>query len=293
MINNGNTPVKRTFHDIVHSGFDRPRVRLFVDLTDFDSPALIKLFDSPEVLAKTMVRYARSFGSLIDQKVMLPIDTADEQQQYVDLMRSLVQEVRDFINSGPQFPCIYMLVGTHPYLYTDAAELLASKGNVVVVIGKEARENAQIVQHDLVYYLNAAKLADRGEKPEVDNYDFGPFVELLLINEKRMPFVSAKYFVNKQMWRLGSQNPEVSQRIFQAARDRGIIELGKSENVDVESLPVTTCKLNRENQLVKTLIEGIEEKVQGSDRKDPDRSTPLQHRMDLSSVVISSEDQVK
>jgi len=285
MNNSGNSSTKRTFHDIIYHGFERPRVRLFVDLTDFGSRELIKLFDSPEVLVKTMVRYARSFGSLIDQKLLPSVESSTE-QQYGDLLRTSVQELRDFIDNGPQFPCIYLLVGTHPYMYTDAAEILACRGNVVVVIGKESRENSQVAQHDLIYYLNAAKLADRGEKPEADNYDFAPFIELLLANENRMPFVSAKYFVNKQMWRLGSQNPELNQRIFQAARDRGLIELGKSENVDAGALPVTTCQLNRNNPLVRGILESFEE-------RDQDRSQPLQHRMDLSGVEVASEEAAK
>lgn len=273
---NSATPTKRTFHDIVYHGFDRPRVRLFVDLTDFDSRVLIELFGNPETLVKTMARYARSFGSLIDQKVMLPLGETD-QDPHGDLLRTVAQEFRDFAAAGPLVPCIYLLVGTHPYLYIDAAETLATKGNVVVVVGKEARENAQIAQHDLIYYLNAIKLADRGVRPDTETYDFGPFIQLLHVNENRMPFVSAKYFINKQMWRLGSQNPEVNQRLFQAARDRGLIELGKGENVDASSMPVTTCKLNREHPLVKTALEAID---------DPD-ARPLQHRMDLSAVELS------
>jgi hypothetical protein len=289
-MNNG-TPTKRTFHDIVHHGFDRPRVRLFVDLTDYDSRELIQLFDGPEVLAKTMIRYAKSFGSLIDQKVMLPIETATE-QQYGGLFRSVIQEIRDFIASGPQFPCIYVLVGTHPYIYNEAAEELAVKGHVVVILGKDARENAQVAQHDLIYYLSAAKLADRGEKPEVDNYDFSDFIQLMLANETRMPFVSAKYFVNKQMWRLGSQNPEVNQKIFQAARDRGIIELGKSENVEAGAMPVTTCKLNREHPAVQLVLAGAAV-WEGTAAKEPAPSVPLQHRMDLSGVSLTPEEPSK
>jgi hypothetical protein len=210
---------------------------------------------------------------------LLPLDQQEE-QQYNELLRPLTRELLDFIAVGPSIPCIYLLVGTHPYLHTDAAEALATKGHVVIVIGKELRENAQVARHDLVYYLNAAKLADRGEKQEVENYDFTAFIQLLLTNEKRMPFVSAKYFINKQMWRLGSQNPEINQRIFQAARDRGLIDLGKNENVDEGSLPVTTCRLNREHPLVKPVVEATEQELS---------TAPLQHRMDLSGVALAPE----
>jgi hypothetical protein len=283
-----NIPPKRTFHDIVYHGFERPRVRLFMDLTDFDSHEMISLFDSAEAMIKTLLRYARSFGSLIDQKVMLPSGPPDD-RQYDGLLRSINAEFMDFAAVGPAVPCIYLLVGTHPFFGNEAAELLALKGNAVIVIGKDARENAQVIQHDLVYYLSASKLADHGEKPEVENYDFTAFLQLLLVNEKRMPFVSAKYFISKQMWRLGSQNPETNQKIFQASIDKGLIILGKSENVDAGSMPVTTCKVNREHPLVKETLVKQEAQAKVEEAWDEPEPAPLLHRMDLSSVAVVPE----
>lgn len=271
---------KRTFHDLVRQAFERPQVRLVVDLADFDTDDMTNLFDSDASMIKVLARYARSFGALVDTKVYYPPTDDDAGLQTRVATQAMVTDLLDYL-SALHTRSIFIVASTHPALHNMFAEVCAAKGNVVILLGKDSRDNAVVAQHDLVFYMPVAKLSNHGEKVDLENYDFEKFIRLLLTSEQKMPFVGVKYFINKVMWRLGPghSDPTVCQEIFQAARDKGIIEMGKSDNVNPNAMPVSSCQADRTNELVQKVLSGMQE-------GDGDRE--FSNRMDFSNVDLNS-----
>jgi hypothetical protein len=258
---------KRTFHDLVKTAFDKPQVRLIVDLADFDSK---------ELVVKVLFRYASSFGALVDSKIYTPVGKAEWGD---DHLQALTTDVVNYVQNSHS-RCIYIVVSTNPFMHNQVADLIATRGNIAILLGKESRETAAVTQHDLAFYMPLNRLSNHGEKVDVHNYDFEGFIKLLLTSEQKMPFVGVKYFINKVMWRLGPgyADPTLSQEVFQAAREKGIVEMQKQDNVNPNAMPVSACRVNRSHELVQKVLAGMRD----------DSGTPgLSHRMDLSGVNLS------
>lgn len=266
---------KRTFHDLVRAAFEKPQVRLIVDVADFDSKELISLFENENSMMKVLFRYARSFGALVDVKIYTAVNNEEWEN---DHLASITTDALNYVQA-PVPRCVYIIVSTNPFMHNQLAELTATRGHVVILLGKEARENAAVAQHDLVFYMPLNKLSNHGEKIDVNNYDFELFVRLLLTSEQKMPFVGVRYFINKVMWRLGPSysDPTLSQEIFQAARDRGLVEMKKQDNVNASALPVSACRANRSHELVKKVLASIAE----------ESGDGFANRMDLSGVNLA------
>lgn len=101
----------------------------------------------------------------------------------------------------------------------------------------------------------------RAERPlltdsNFEGYDWTLFVELIDELEERLPFVGVRYLVNKV---LGPHNcniddPRIKRDLMNEAVDEGIIEMYTVGNVNDRTDPVTACRLDRENELVSTIL---------------------------------------
>ncbi len=93
-----------------------------------------------------------------------------------------------------------------------------------------------------------------------EDYDWVPFVRLIDELEERLPFVGVRYLVNKV---LGPHNcsiddPRIKRDLMNEAVDEGIIEMYTVGNVNERTDPVTACRLDRENELVRTILDELE-----------------------------------
>lgn len=87
---------------------------------------------------------------------------------------------------------------------------------------------------------------------DFSRYNWDKFVGLIDDLEKKLPFIGVKYLATKV---LGTRNcgyghPSHRRDIIRQAREMGIITVTATENVGGKADPVSTCKLNRENEIV-------------------------------------------
>ena len=238
-------PQKRTFHDLIRQALEKPQVHLIVDLVDNHSEDMLNMFGGIDGLNRALNRYARTFGALVHTVVFDPPSE--------DMLVQAIAYVQRLHKS------VVIIAGTNQAMQNRIAKNAAAGGNVVILLGRAARSEAVVVQHDLVFYMSLSKLSHGGDRLDIENYDFEPFIRLLLTSEQKMPFVGVGYFINSVMWRLGPAHadPSACQEVFQAAREREVVCITKSDNVNPNALPVSSCTANREHPLVQKVLHDV------------------------------------
>lgn len=151
--------------------------------------------------------------------------------------------------------CVLMVGATN---YNELVKRLIGNGITVILISNYARD-ARVFSKDSCVYVPIHSVVQQGQaqrelqRPSVDvtTFDFKTLVQLLADSENLMPFVGAKYFVNRVMWRLKQlRTHDEKQAVFQEAAQQGIIEIYETDNVEGQEHAVSACRLRRNHPLV-------------------------------------------
>jgi hypothetical protein len=175
--------------------------------------------------------------------------------------------------------------------YQKLAEFLNEHGKINAIISP-ANAHVNAIRQDCYFAIELEKLISPAEEPiDMNNYDFTEFVRLLNSSEAHLPFVGVKYFIEQKMQRLGIKNIWLRRQIIQKAKEEEIIELGSKENIEGEH-PVTTCALNKKNDLVKEIldIEMYDEKDGRAVTVKKDSVTITEESKPSETVTFSSDD---
>ena len=165
--------------------------------------------------------------------------------------------------------------------YTALAKRLLQH-NVTVVMISNYHHSVRTLPKDSCVYISTRSVFDEHGAPrenvthytvaaedqfDEESFDYTKFIRLLATSEELMPFVGVNYFVTRVMWRLGDAFREqyACQRLFQSAKDRGFVEIYERANLHSSDNPVSACKLNQENDLVKQVILELESIGESSD----------------------------
>jgi len=139
--------------------------------------------------------------------------------------------------------------------YQDLARYVADRGKIVVLLSPE-KSNTNFIRSYCYFSATIEAMMGPIEEPiSVDNYDFADFILLLEATQDHLPFVGVKYFIEKQMQRLGIADIKIRRQLIQKAKEEDIIEFGSMANIEGRQKPVTTCSLNKKNDLVKEVLE--------------------------------------
>lgn len=155
---------------------------------------------------------------------------------------------------------VYVLMLAQATTVHELVSRLVSKNKTVVVVSStdSAREFPRSWPMLLVplnkFLSDAQSEPPAKEGVDVSSFDFKRFITLLEDTQDRLDFVGVKYFINKVMWRLDISTPRQCQDVFQAAQERGIIEIFEQENIKEGGQPVSACRLNSEHSLVQQAI---------------------------------------
>ena len=89
-----------------------------------------------------------------------------------------------------------------------------------------------------------------------EGYDWSGFITLLDELEQRLPFVGVRYLVNKVLGphNCGIDDPRIKRDLMNEAVDEGILEMYTVGNVNERTDPVTACRLDRHNEVVRTIL---------------------------------------
>lgn len=92
---------------------------------------------------------------------------------------------------------------------------------------------------------------------DFDNYDWSRLVILLRDLEAKMPFVGMRWLKNKVIGphNVGVHSMSDKQNLLNRAVDDGLVETYRVGNRDEEGDPVTACRLLRDNERVKEILD--------------------------------------
>ncbi len=147
--------------------------------------------------------------------------------------------------------------------YNALVRRIIGHGAAVVLVSNYGRGLRTLPKESCVYMplrsLVEAPTAEKKQSVVARDYDFQRFVRVLAESELRMPFVSAKYFVTRVMWRLKDlRTHDEKQAVFQEAAERGLVEFYEQDNIDGSDNKVSACRLNRTNELVTQVLKGAD-----------------------------------
>ncbi len=96
---------------------------------------------------------------------------------------------------------------------------------------------------------------------DAETYDWVRFVKLVSWLEERLPFVGVGYLIKKAMNRenSGATDNRDKQAIFQAAQDRGLVEVYYKDNIEQSGDPVAACQLLRDDPDVIRILDQLEQ----------------------------------
>ncbi len=179
-----------------------------------------------------------------------------EDESANDINLSLLFDAHALGQQGAFQVCV-LVVGTTNY--QELARRLISNGITVVLVANYERALRYLPKDSCVYVPIKSVVQEEAVSKGVrrtlgvdpETFDFKTLIELLADSESLMPFVGAKYFVNRVMWRLKKlRTHEDKQGIFQEAAQRGIIEIYETGNVEGQEHAVSACRLRRDHPLV-------------------------------------------
>ena len=152
----------------------------------------------------------------------------------------------------------FLLLVTGDSTYLDLVkEINADGGTVLLTSPKGARIGDLRAYCPLLFSLE--EVMHQEDEIDLENYNYRQFIKLLNSNERYLPFVGAQYFIERQMNRLGVTNTKTCRRIFQRAKDLGIIVVSTRPNKDAAMKEVSACRLDRDHELVKEVLVGDSE----------------------------------
>lgn len=271
---------RQSIKESVTSLNKRPTVALFInaDWKRADTTS------SDDQVIKEAKKLANSLGRVSTAR--LYIDGSPNIRDNIEVCnttrKNRIQQEHAFIldvfahSSEDENTDIYVLILAKATNLYELVSRLIKKNKTVVVVS--TTENAREFPRSWPMFLvplnklmNGAQSAPP-EQVDVNNFDFRPFISLLDETQSRLDFVGVKYFITKVMWRLGIQNQRRCQDVFQAAQERGIVEIFEQENIKEGGQPVSACRLNGDNGLVQQILsaEPEESKVLNTEDQQPE-----------------------
>lgn len=167
---------------------------------------------------------------------------------------------------------LVLVVGTTKY--NELVRRVIAEGVAVVLVSNYPREYRTLPKDSCIYVPTYTVFnGEREHRDDVvsleveefdpEEFDYSGFIRLLATSESKMPFVGINYFVKRVMWRLGGPFGEVylCQQLFQAAKEKGIVEVYERENINSSDNMVSACKLDRTNPLVEQVMEELDEAI--------------------------------
>jgi hypothetical protein len=265
----------------------RPKVGVFIDL---DGVLADKDDLQDETIAGTIWEFGCSIGRLCQTAVYYSTDivssdgidgrawskrafkkvhTQEEGFTKEDLNLDLMFDAHAASMRG-RFDTAILVVGRADY--NKLAQRLVHEGASVIMVSNYPREKRILPRHSCIYvplYTLFGPSREDAVESEVDpeELDYASLIRLLATSEDMMPFVAVSYFVKRVMWRLGDEFQEyrLCQKVFQAAKDLGIIEVYERENINNSGNMVSACRLNQEHHLVVEVMEKLEEATHARD----------------------------
>ena len=230
----GGTRLSPVLVPATDDGEDRSHIRLAVDamesLYNGDEPdAFVLVTSDPSLLP--LVQALRADGSEV---VLVSVAAARE--------RELVSEADQFVSFEEILAGrIGEPVAVRPGREREAGGRAAGgRGR-----GKPREERTG-------YYAGRPLLTEA----EFGDYDWAGFVSLIDELEQRLPFVGVRYLVNKVLGphNCGIEDPRIKRDLINEAVDEGLIEMYTVGNVHERTDPVTACRLDRDNEIVREIL---------------------------------------
>lgn len=192
-----------------------------------------------------------------------------------------------------QFNTVILVVGKTNY--NELSRRLIHDGVAVVLICNYPREHRVLPRDSCIYVPTHAlfedQYKDQHKEPDFDaeGYDYSSFIRLVATSERMMPFVGINYFVKRVMWRIGDDFREqrLCQQLFQAARERNLIEVYERDNINESGNKVSAFKLNQEHPLVAEVVAELEETAHPPTQPGVD-TEEFSHRSPVGTGVVSS-----
>ena len=258
-----------------HASHD-PRVGLFVDFNDLrrslaDEMPDIELTD----LAQRLREFAEDHGRLVIATAYgdwsqsaeearefrrqhieprLVIDKEDD-DEHTEVVLSL--DVQESLFQAPHLDT-YLVVSGHA-MYPEISQRLRRADRQLIQIHLQNGEPSYAEQlgyrqTSLNDVLEGRKLRRPGRRVDFDEFDWTPFIRLMDELEENMPFVGFGWLLKKKLHTEnsgGCVTMQERQELMDRAVDQGVLTLYKVDNIEEGADPVTACKLNRENAVVR------------------------------------------
>jgi len=261
---------------------NRPKIGVFIDLDGL----LAERDDlQDEVIARGVQKFVQSVGRFCSGTVYYSRDivsgdgvdhrawrsrgfakvyTQEDGFTEDDLNLNLLFDAHGTL-ARKQFDVVVLVVGG--VNYNELAKRLVQEGMGVVMVCRYQRAQRIVAPDNCIYVptrtLFENKYRDQYKESsfDMDGFNYASLIRLLAASEGMMPFVGVKYFITRVMWRLGEEFREVRlcQEVFQAAKERGYLEVYERDNIDESENKVSACRLNQEDSLVQKVLAELEE----------------------------------
>lgn len=285
----------KKLEDRVNALRARPSVGVFIDLDsllmdieealDTDTYETIR---DPDI-AETVLRVAQASGRPSQMAVyysidlakedeieygawrsrnITPVDTPQEGYTKEDVNLPLILDAYEGAVEGKFEVCILVVGQTD---YTALARRLMERGITVLMVSNYPPNRRKLPRDNCAYIPLRPLFSDLGHASvDPDEFDYDQLIRLLYESENRMPFVGVRYFIRDVMWRLGEgfKNTTTCQRIFQGAKDRNLVEVYKTTNVNPNRKEVSACRLIRDSDHVTSVIEEVERRTRRTSEDD-------------------------
>lgn len=304
----------KKLEDRVNALRARPSVGVFIDLDSLlmdieealDTDAYESIRD-PDI-AETVIRVAQASGRPSQMVVyystdlakddeveyrawrsrnITPVNTPREGYTKEDVNLPLVLDAYEGAVGGKFEVCILVVGQTD---YTAFARRLMEHGITVLMVSNYPPNRRTLPRDNCAYIPIRSLFSDLGSTSSVDpdDFDYDQLIRLLYESENRMPFVGVRYFIRDVMWRLGEgfKNTSTCQRIFQGAKDRDLVEVYKTSNVNPNRKEVSACRLIRDNDHVTSVIDEVERRTRRA--PEDDGVVQVRHESPISTEATDS-----
>ncbi len=308
-----------TVQDRIITMRSKPLVRLFVDLDGL----LMDKDEDDSILAPAVERFARTSGRLAGANVYYTTSLENGEGLYSDqwLARGIypvattsdgvtkddlnLHLVFDAHKSIVQEEVDTIIIVSGPTKYTALARRAIHSGVTVLLVGNYPQDQCVLPSDSCIYMPTQRLFSESSEgtpasrreqvaKADTAAYQLSGFIKLLNSSESRMPFVGARYFINKVMWRLKDiDTPEERREVFQQAVDCNVVAIYDVENVDGTDNKVSACKLNRAHDLVAETLGTVEKPADDGGVEHPKKKVDVKidttNHDDLSSMTPENQ----
>ncbi len=255
---------------------DRPNVALFVHVSNTMSTLEHTYQTKPDVpeLADGLRNWAESYGNVVasyayyDWTNSEEYEARDWRRHQIEPVLVLSKEngtdrtevvmsmdIVEHLNSG-NVDIVLLVTGDTSFF--PAVLRIRRAGKVAVVCGGSTSTGHELQRgaHEFVSLESLWQQIEENIQEEFspDTYDWSKFLSLVARLEARLPYVGVRYLVRKAMTyeSVGFRRSDIKELIYNTAKEREyIIEY---EHYDLDGETKLACRLNRDSQLVSSLI---------------------------------------